>query len=97
MWNNFDILIGFDWDDDELDSWLENQTGVEGVRCRSLLVTVPENLMGSNRHRSFYKHYCVFIITDKASLVGEEAKGVGVMKDEELKLEEIEASLTLGG
>ena len=30
-------------------------------------------------------------------LVGEEVKGVGVMKDEELKLEEIEASLTLGG
>ncbi len=66
---------------------------MEGVRCRSLLVTVPENLMGSNRHRSFY---CVFIITDKVSLVGEEAKGVGVMKDEELKLEEIEVSHTLG-
>ena len=30
-------------------------------------------------------------------LVGEEVKGVGVMKDEELKLEEIESSLTLGG
>ncbi len=29
----------------------------------------------------------VFIITDKAKLVGEEVKGVGVMKDEELKLE----------
>jgi hypothetical protein len=27
----------------------------------------------------------------------EEVKGVGVMKDEELKLEEIEASHTLGG
>ena len=40
---------------------------------------------------------CVFIITDKAKLVGEEVKGVGVMKDEELKLEEIEASHTLGG
>ena len=39
----------------------------------------------------------MFIITDKAKLVGEEVKGVGVMKDEELKLEEIEASLTLGG
>ena len=24
---------------------------------------------------------CVFIITDKAKLVGEEVKGVGVMKD----------------
>ena len=31
----------------------------------------------------------------KRKLVGEEVKGVGVMKDEELKLEEIEASLTL--
>ena len=40
---------------------------------------------------------CVFIITDKAKLVGEEVKGVGVMKDEELKLEVIEASHTLGG
>jgi hypothetical protein len=39
----------------------------------------------------------VFIITDKAKLVGEEVKGVGVMKDEELKLEEFEASHTLGG
>ncbi len=39
----------------------------------------------------------MFIITDKAKLVGEEAKGVGVMKDEELKVEEIEVSLTLGG
>ena len=27
----------------------------------------------------------MFIITDKAKLVGEEVKGVGVMKDEELK------------
>ena len=34
----------------------------------------------------------MFIITDKTKLVGEEVKGVGVMKDEELKLEEIEAS-----
>jgi hypothetical protein len=34
----------------------------------------------------------------KQKLVGEEVKGVGFMKDEELKLEEIEASLyTLGG
>ena len=39
----------------------------------------------------------VFIITDKSKLVGEEAKGVGVMKDEELKIEEIEAAHTLGG
>ena len=38
----------------------------------------------------------VFIITDKEKLVGEEAKGVGVMRDEELKPEEIEASHTLG-
>ena len=28
---------------------------------------------------------CVCVITDKAKLVGEEVKGVGVMKDEELK------------
>ena len=37
---------------------------------------------------------CVLIITDKGKLVGvgEEVKGVGVMKDEEFKLEEIEAS-----
>ena len=34
----------------------------------------------------------VFIITDKAKLVGEEVKGVDVMKDEELKFEEIESS-----
>ncbi len=39
----------------------------------------------------------MFIITDKAKVVGEEVKGAGVMKDEELKLEEIEASHTLGG
>ena len=31
----------------------------------------------------------MFIITDKTKLVGEEVKGVGVMKDEELKLEEV--------
>ena len=45
----------------------------------------------------FFLKLFVFIITDKAKLVGEEAKGVGVMKDEEIKLEEIEASRTLGG
>ena len=42
----------------------------------------------------------MFIITDKekaSRLVGEEVKGVGDMKDEETKLEEIEASHTLGG
>ena len=39
----------------------------------------------------------VFIIMDKTKLVGEETQGVGVMKDEELKLEEIEDSHTLGG
>ncbi len=39
----------------------------------------------------------VFIITDKAKVVGEETRGVGVMKDEDLKIEEIEASHTLGG
>jgi hypothetical protein len=37
---------------------------------------------------------CVFIITDKEKLVGEEVKDVGVMKDEELQLEEIETSHT---
>ena len=36
----------------------------------------------------------MFIITD---IVGEEVKGVGVMKAEESKLEEIETSHTLGG
>jgi hypothetical protein len=39
----------------------------------------------------------VFTITDKAKLLGEEAKGVGVLKDEEIKFEEIEVSHTLGG
>ncbi len=38
----------------------------------------------------------MFIITDKAKLGGEEVKGVGVMKDEKLKVEEIESSHTLG-
>jgi hypothetical protein len=36
----------------------------------------------------------VFIITDKVKGVREEVKGVGVMKDEELKLEKIEGSHT---
>jgi hypothetical protein len=39
----------------------------------------------------------VYIITDKRKIVGEEVKGVGVMKDEDLKLEEIESSHTPGG
>ena len=39
----------------------------------------------------------MFIITDKVKLVGEVTVGVGVMKDEELKFEEIESSHTLGG
>ena len=39
----------------------------------------------------------MFIITDKTKLIGEEVKGVGVMKDEELKVEEIESCHTLGG
>jgi hypothetical protein len=39
----------------------------------------------------------VFIITDKTKASRGGGKGVGVMKDEELKLEEIEASHTLGG
>ncbi len=43
------------------------------------------------------KIVCVYSsITDKTK-VGEEVKGVGVMKDEELKFEEIEVSHTLGG
>jgi hypothetical protein len=33
----------------------------------------------------------------KRELRGQQDKGVGVMKDKELKLEETEASLTLGG
>ena len=33
----------------------------------------------------------------KRKVVGEEVTGVGVMKDEELRLEEIESSHTLGG
>jgi hypothetical protein len=33
----------------------------------------------------------------RRKLVGEEAKGVGVMKDEKLNLEEIESSHTVGG
>ena len=39
----------------------------------------------------------MFTVTDKTKLVGKEVKGVGVMKDEELNLEEIEVSHTLGG
>ena len=40
----------------------------------------------------------MFIITDKARAKGgRKAEGVGVMKDKELKLEETESSLTLGG
>jgi hypothetical protein len=35
-------------------------------------------------------------IPDKRTLVGEEVEGAVVMKDEDLKLEEIEASHTLG-
>ncbi len=46
---------------------------------------------------SHCENSCVFIITDKSKLVVEEVKGVGVMKDEDLKLEEIESSHTLGG
>jgi len=41
---------------------------------------------------------CLFIMTDKArSKGGGRQKGVVVVKDKELKLEETEASLTLGG
>ena len=38
----------------------------------------------------------MFLITDQVKIVGEEVKGVGVMEDEELNLEETEASQTLG-
>jgi hypothetical protein len=51
----------------------------------------------THKHTPLSSWECVFIITDKAKLVGEEGKGVGVMKDEVIKLEEIEASHTLGG
>ena len=51
---------------------------------------ITEKTRAKERYRG------VFILTDKAKLVGEEVKGVGVKKDEELKLEEIEASHTLG-
>jgi hypothetical protein len=39
----------------------------------------------------------VFIITDKAKASRRGGKGVGVTKDEEVKLGEIEDSHTLGG
>ena len=39
----------------------------------------------------------MFIITDKTKLRGKEVEGVGVMKDEDLKFEEIESSHTIGG
>jgi hypothetical protein len=39
----------------------------------------------------------VLIKSMTRKLVGEEVKGVGVMKDEESELEEIEVSHTLGG
>jgi hypothetical protein len=40
----------------------------------------------------------LFIITDKARAKGgRKVEGVGAMKDEELKLEEIQVSHTLGG
>jgi hypothetical protein len=39
----------------------------------------------------------LFIMTDKTKTRrGEEVEGVGVMKDEEIQIEEIEDSLTLG-
>ena len=38
---------------------------------------------------NLYKVLYVFIITDKAKLVGEEVKGVGVKKDEELSLRKL--------
>ena len=63
-----------------------------------LNVTIETETVCNHVHVSHtIKFMYVFIITDKAKLVGEEVKGVGVMKDEELKLEEIETSHTLGG
>ena len=40
---------------------------------------------------------CVFIITDKAKVSRGGGKGIGVRKDEELKVDEIEVSHTIGG
>ena len=39
----------------------------------------------------------MFILADKARARGEDVKGVGVVRDKELKLEDGEASHTLGG
>ena len=39
----------------------------------------------------------LFLRTDKARAKGRKAEGVGVLKNKELKLEETEASYTLGG
>ena len=38
----------------------------------------------------------MFILADKARARGEDVKGVGVVRDKELKLEDGEASHTLG-
>ena len=58
-------------------------------RCQSVpkIVSLFENLVTI---------YVCLSQRIKRKLVGEEVKGVGVTKDEELKLEEIEDSLTLG-
>ena len=50
-------------------------------------------------HQSFFllRVVDVFSIMDKVKTSGEEVKGVGVIKDEETKLQEIEPSHTLGG
>ena len=39
----------------------------------------------------------LIIIADKARATGEDVKGVGVVRDKELKLEDGKASHTLGG
>ncbi len=59
--------------------------------------TIASSCEGNAALKKWHLPQCVFIITDKAKLVVEEVKGVGVLKDEEIKIEEIEASHTLGG
>ena len=53
-------------------------------RVRSAQTQAITRFARGNRQNPF-----VFIITDKAKLVGEEVKGVGVMRDEELKLRKL--------
>ena len=66
-----------------------------GLSCR--FRGVNKRLVWRDLHDCHTLGVCVFIITDKEKIGGEEVKGVGVMKEEELKIEEIEASHTQGG